>query len=388
MSFVPTKKFKAVHIHTDLKFISEVDKFEGNSFNNQIVVFHNGLNECFVSDKILYFSKTREGLRKALKVAESADLVVLYDLDFIKSRFALNLPSDQLIAWRFFGHELYKLKTDEYFSDLTKNARGNRKQQVLKKKLVSLLSSFRSAIRWSFFAKDEFNQAKKRIDFFLGLFQEEYTQLCGLGFELPPFVRFPIRSYCCDPNTSNKEKYIIIGNNRSPYNNHLDIINIIDSVKEHNNYIFYLLFNYGLEGDYSKKIREAVRFKSYFNVIEEFLPYDSFHGLYQKASAAVFNGFRQMAMTNIFIALTKGVKVYLNKKNIVTEWLRKEGFTVYYVDDLAGDLENHNILLSPEASKHNAEQFVKFIQSYTYEDFQRNLGSVMIKNSYELSEKF
>ena len=58
------------------------------------------------------------------------------------------------------------------------------------------------------------------------------------------------------------------------------------------------------------------------------------------------------------------------------EWLLKEGFKVYPVDDLNYDLQNHNIVLSSETSQHNADQFVRFIQSYTYEDFQKLNASI------------
>jgi hypothetical protein len=89
-----------------------------------------------------------------------------------------------------------------------------------------------------------------------------------------------------------------------------------------------------------------------------------------------------MAISNIFVALTKGVKVYLNRKNIVMQWLQREGFIVSPIDELAEDLENGNITLSPEDIMHNSEQFLKFIKSYAYNDFQKSLYNIIeVKNN-------
>ena len=94
-------------------------------------------------------------------------------------------------------------------------------------------------------------------------------------------------------------------------------------------------------------------------------------------SAAVFNAYRQMAMANIFTALQNGVKVYLNNKNITMQWLLNEGFIIYSIDDFAQDLENGNIVLTEDAAKQNSERLHKMVETYTFEDFQNKLVTLI-----------
>ena len=114
---------KAIHIHTDLKFISNTNRFEGNYFENVIVIIGNvnDYNGPF-KKSAWFFDKSLNSVHKIIKLCAEADLVVLYDLDYIKCKIALGLPTKMTIAWRFFGHELYARESQYYSTELTKQA--------------------------------------------------------------------------------------------------------------------------------------------------------------------------------------------------------------------------------------------------------------------------
>ncbi len=378
------------HIHTDLKFISGTARFEGKYFENQIIIIgdSNDYNGSY-KNNARWFNSSRESVLKIIEICTNADLVVLYDLDFIKCKIALGLPARTKIAWRFFGYELYNREAKLYSSTLTQQSLRLNKTQLIKKILPHIVNAIRSHLKWGFYPNANFAKAVNRINFFLGLSQEEYNYLLTRWPDLPAFVKLPVFLSDLSPEIISefylKEKSIIVGNSRSFLNNNLDVIDIIDSSEKHNQYQFVLLFNYGMESNYSYKIRDAVRGKKYYKVINDFMTLDKLDNLYQIASAAIFNVYRQMALGNIFIALRSGVKLYLSNKNIITQWLRKEGFIIYSIDDLAKDLDSDNISLSIDEAKYNAEQLRKMVKAYTTDDFQRTLYSLIKDNTIDLS---
>lgn len=375
---------KAIHIHTDHKFISNTNRFEGNYFENVIVIIGNVNDyEGPFKKSARLFDKSPKSVHKIIKLCAGADLVVLYDLDYMKCRIALGLPKKMPIAWRFFGHELYGRESQYYSTDLTKQAKLLNKVQK-KLTMMNIGNLIKARLNRGLFSRINFSEVVKRIDFFLCLSQEEYDHLLTRWPDLPVFLRFPISPYHDTVNEFFvKKKIIIIGNNRSYFNNHLDIIEVIEASEKRDQYQFVLLFNYGPETNYSNKVRNATSGKQYYKIIDNFMPLSEFKGLYKNVSAVVFNGYRQMAMANIFTAFQKGVKVYLNKKNITMQWLLNEGFIIYSIDDFAQDLENGNIILTEDAAKHNSEQLHKMTETYTFENFQNKFLTLIKKNQQD-----
>src|SRR5690606_10843771 len=113
---------------------------------------------------------------------------------------------------------------------------------------------------------------------------------------------------------SNKMEEIIVGNSKHVWNNHLDVFRIIKKSKRFDNYKFNLFFNYGVDNDYTEKVRNEANQNS-FVLIEDFLDIQEFSRVYNTATALVINSYRQHALGNIFTAILNGSKVYLNKKS-------------------------------------------------------------------------
>jgi hypothetical protein len=366
---------KAVHIHTDLKFIIETQKFEGQYFENQVVIINNQRSYSGpYKENAIFFNYAPQNVSRIVKLCEGADLVILYDLDIIKCQIALMLPEGLTIAWRFFGYELYKRNPTPYFSIATQNALALDRIQRLRKTLHSFITSVKMGLIWGYDSDSYFKEAISRIHIFLGVIREEYILLKDQLPELPVFVKIPMtHTNITESKSSIKEKLVIVGNNRSPYNNHLDIIDIIDASSANVHYQFIMLFNYGPEGNYSRCVRKSAKGKKYYNIVENFMPFNELCDLYQRASAAIFNGYRQMALGNIFLAISYKVKLYLNDENPVTHWLKNQGFEVYPIKYLADDLVNGNLCLTDETGNHNYDLLTKIQDSYKTEDFQKDL---------------
>jgi hypothetical protein len=375
---------KVIHIHSDLKFVFESQKFEGKYFENLIIIINNiqkyegPYKEC-----AHFFKYNPKTVNKIVKLCEGADLVILYDLDTIKTQIAIKLPPTIMIAWRFFGYELYRKDAKQYLSSITIKANQLNHLQNFKEAISKLYSQAITNFFWGNLEL-QFQQAVRRINIFLGTSLEEYNDLKVKWPELPNYVKLPFsRKYTSEGYIAgNKEKLVILGNNKSVYNNHLDIINIINVSSKQNQYKFVLIYNYGPESNYSSYVRASVKDKQNYCCIEKFMPYKQLFELYQRAGSAVFNGYRQMALGNIFLALGQGVKVYLNNRNIVMQWLQNEGFKVFPINELAFDLENDNTLLHARDAQHNFELLHKFQNSYNVGQFQQVISSLMDEKAF------
>lgn len=363
------------HIHTDLKFAVEVSYFLKHLFDNRYIILSNTKTvKCSISEYKTY-KNTYRGANQLLKDMADASYVVLYDLTPIKSYIANRLPNTVKIFWRFFGYELYRqpyLKKEIVFSkyDLPyiENPKKNSITLSLRKIVSRLIHAFDPD------PEKEFEKAKHRIDYFFCLAKEEYDYLSKFT-SLPPCIVIPRTGYLLDSKNATKNNTIIIGNNRSPYNNHLEVFHLISKIDKKilEKFNYTLLLNYGNQGNYLQQVIERYSNIATARIIDDFMPIEDFRTLYDSAAALVINGYRQMAMGNIMTALAKGVKVYLNPKNCMYSWALNEGFKVFDVNDLAVDIENDNIYLSEEDMAHNKTVYSGLADKYSVKEFSEKI---------------
>lgn len=376
------KKLKTVHIHTDYKFVQGSQRFFGKFFDNSLVIFiddvsYNGPYQ----DSAIYYNEN--DLDKVIEHCKGADLVVLYNLDVLKSQIAVELPNHVKIIWRFFGNEFYKRMKLEVLSEKSRSTLLQGQKWSFKESVKYILRPLYHKIKYGDKINNLFYRAMCRIDYMLVFSKKEYKYLSQYWEPLPECILLPIITgnfnYKCPKiDLRNKCNEIVLGNSRNIFNNHLDIIEMIESSTEKENYKFLLLFNYGSEGAYADAVRETVCGKKYFQLIEKYIPSNEFKSFYKNVSALIINGYRQMAMGSIFLALKNGVKIYLNRKNVMMDWLLGEGIQVFSVKNLASDLENGNIKLHDEIAYHNLEGLYKLYKNYTEEEFQEKIYNKVI----------
>ena len=366
-------KIKAVHIHTDLKFVRETRLFEGGHFENQIIII--GEKKTYdgaYADNIHFVSRSYPGLKKIIHICNRSGLVVLYDLDSIKSSIANSVHDHVKIAWRFFGYELYKRDKDKYISNSSITASANEKKENALKDLISRISWIKPV---NLLFDSSFKKAVSRIDYFLCMSRMEYGELLMDWPELPECIEI---SYWGEINAHQpellgkmKEPVIIIGNNKSIYNNHLDVMKELEMRTEASDYQFIVPFSYGAEGQYTKAVRSKVKEKSNCTLLEDFLPYSEYNAVIRRASALVINSYRQIGMETIFMALEGGVKLYLNQKNIIYNWLKSRGFEVFDVKSLMADLKSSNVRLSIPDIETNIRALQNMQETYPKTEFQK-----------------
>ena len=79
---------KVIHIHSDHKFIADSERYSGEFFDNEILILDtkNSSNKEY-HNKAQFFDPKLENLNEILAVVNTADAIVIYNLDFFKSPY-------------------------------------------------------------------------------------------------------------------------------------------------------------------------------------------------------------------------------------------------------------------------------------------------------------
>ncbi len=364
-------KIIVTQVHTDPKFIKSSERFYNSKFINQLIILgeNSGHNGTPSENNFFYFDYTIKSINSVINKCNQSDIVVLYDLNFIKCYIANRLNPSVKIIWRFFGVELYNKMPEYVYSPLTLSVLKKQHKGYLQNNIYKLLAKSKQLLKYQTIFEKEFKKALKRVNYFCGVSDMEYQFLKTKWTGLPQFLQWPLSHI--EPNTSNSSKnnQIILGNNRSAYNNHLDILETVAKYKLDDETSFLLLFNYGQNNDYSNKVREKARKIKNIKIIEDFLSREEFSKLYLTSSAFVMNGYRQMALGNIFEAIKCNVKIYLNEKNIIYDWLIKEGFKIFLINNILDDLNNNQINLTEQEATYNQNNLKTLAAKYSAVNF-------------------
>lgn len=340
---------KVIHIHKDHKFIEDSSKFEGDLFENQLIILDskNQYNKAY-HNKAFFFEQNESVIDQILQRVNQADILVIYNLDLFKSIIINKAKKDILIIWRFFGSELYARKLNLVLSD--------KSQSFVSKKLLRW--KIKLYLPFFFYAEKSFRKAMKRVDLMACIYEEEYKYLSMQWSYLPQFIQLPLvvfSSFVKDDsqNYYPKENKLVIGNSRSIYNNHLEILEIIETSNPLENIQIIMPFNYGAEQEYTESVRAKAKSLSNITILEDFLPPKEYGNFFNSVAAIVNNSYRQFALGNIFAAIESGVKIYLNTNSPTYSWLTKEGYIIFSIENLSEDLKNGNIKLTQNQAKHN-----------------------------------
>ena len=363
---------KIYHIHTDFKFLYDSQRFESELFENQLIFIGEKVeNNAAYHDSAIFYPNSEQSVPAILKVIEDADLVVLYDLCDFKKELLKKMPPQIKVAWRFFGYEYYGTRRDLMLTKKTLDIVENRKK--FKSAIFYKLNLFLKLRKRRYLDSKDLEVVKK-IDYILLFSNEEYLYLKKY-WNVPQLVLLNL-DFHFDETYYNKTDSLIIGNSRNIYNNHIDILDIIirGNFKK---YIFNFFLSYGAKGAYFENVTEIAQKEDNINLITDFLSKDNFEHIYTTSAALVINSHRQMALGNIFTAVKYGLKIYLNDKNAIKNWLTANGIMISSVSDLKKDLTENNIKLTYSEMISNIKNFNRISEVYTKEMFCSKINKLL-----------
>lgn len=352
---------KILHIHSDRKFIVDTfTSFNDPSIENTVIY----LGEPFQYDKPMVFMPfSRKNADRIASEAKQFDAVVFYSLRLEHAVICGKLDKGVTVLWRFFGGELYQLMGEELLS--TESKRYFKKAPV-----HHVLSVIKNTILYSSSAESAFKKAVKRSDFLMGLSDMEYDSLKKRFQDLPPFIQLPYYINAKDFELTSKQNIIILGHSRDFYGNHLEVLRGLDSSQQLDNYNYVMFFSYGVSSEeYNGAVLNMASSHTSVRVITDFLDREDYYNILNNASAMVINSYRQMGMGNVFQAFLRGIKVYLNEKNVMYGWLLKEGFEVFNLEHFYKDISNRHIQLSEEQAMKNVNAINNLAIKYSVASF-------------------
>lgn len=372
-------KHKLVHIHTDFKFLYETLRYKEDSFYNEIF-FIGDVDEMTINKlenlnfpyRIYSFSE----IDKIQETISEFDGIVFYSLDVIKIDILTKIDKNKKVFLRLFGYELYSQKLNKYISKNTLNlinpiTFSNKDFRKNLKKIIKRILGFEYRVN-----QEKQKALYSKIDAVLLVNKFEYEELSKY-FYLPRFIQVSlIKESPIKLDISTKNNSIIVGNSRNFWNNHLDVLKLIQKSKRFINYKFIVFFNYGDNNNYAQAVRKKAD-KNSFVFIENFLDINEFTEIYNCAAGLVVNSYRQHALGNIYSALLSGTKVYLNKKSSTFHSLKHDGFIISEVNELPKDLDCDNVKLTLEEYSHNVNCYNQVKNNYTNVSFIENIITVL-----------
>lgn len=372
---------KICHVLHDSKFIDHTfDLFQSKLFANKAVFL--GSEKSYRGkyvDSIYFAGYGKRGVNNFLKICSGYDVVIFHCLDYYKSMIANRLPKKLKKVWFFYGYEFYRMpeRLVNYYSSETKRSMNIGRCYRLLVWSFEVLRVFKYIVMFKPPPRVEFDRAVSGIDYFLCYDRQEYLNIkkhwkkFPVFIELSTFKQSESGKVTKGEGVSGATDQVVIGNSRTPLNNHLDVIDLFEKYLTFDGVSLLFPVSYGKKGKYYKRLMEKIG-SSQLNIeiLDDFLPYEAYAKKIVGAKAAVINSYRPMAKGNIFLHLKNGVKLYLSEKNPNYDWLKSLGFFVFSIEaDLKGDVAVGRLSLEPHQSENNRNIFNKLSDRDSVSDF-------------------
>lgn len=129
---------------------------------------------------------------------------------------------------------------------------------------------------------------------------------------------------------------ILIGNNASPTNNHIEAMKRIKKYVGENDKIYIILSYPKISIKYKKELLRTGKklFGKNFLPIEDFIPYNEYINFLNDIDIAVMNQNRQQGGSNIVNLIYMGKKVYLNTENTYYGDLKRMKVNIYSMKEI------------------------------------------------------
>jgi len=360
---------KIVHLHTDPKFFYDVSSYQNKLFENEIIVLGKDINVKNINIPVTIFDPINEDIEIIINFISNFDAVVIANLTPFNKKLVLKIPKKVKIFWRFFGYELYSTRLDLMLSDTSIKASKNDyglESTGIKKVVNSLWTKL------IFFLKSY--KYHRKIDYILLFSSEEYEFLNKHWSFIPKFLRLPLYNGL-EYKFLVKENNFILGNSRSIFNNHLNLIDIVK--KKDAGFNIKMFLSYGPEKNYYQNLSNEIAEIPYIDKITDFMTSQDFTNIYEKSSALVMNAYRQMALGNIFIAIQNNCKIYLSSKNPIKSWLEKNGLKIFSIEQFEEDYNDGNLFLTDEDARNNISKFNEIYANYNVDMFCKKINEIL-----------
>lgn len=351
-----------LHIGIDSPFIDIAYHIfeEVNPSNNEFIFIGEKRNFVYIKEtpvklisKKLYLSKNfAESLGKY-------DMIIFHYLDDLKLQIIPNIPFNVKIVWIGWGADYYDLITNhnkkKLFLPLTKSL-----YEKNSKKFNNIIKIIKIN---HFFNKTNKNEIVNQIDYFSPVLFEDYELIKKvLPHFKPKYIPWNYGSLEDDlikgfENYSISGNNILVGNNATYENNHLDAFEFLSRINTDKRMIISPL-SYGNPIYRDDIIKYGkIYWGDRFIPLVDFLPIEDYNKIIGSCSVVIMDHIRQQALGNIISMMYFGAKIFLNENSPVFHFFKKEGALIFSIEELESEMEKR---LNDSQIEHNRCVLLKY----------------------------
>lgn len=272
---------------------------------------------------------------------QSCDVLLVHFLTLSAARMIMAAPNHVKIVWSGWGADYYHLlpggESRLLGPDAHRIATKFDAQRIQKNPLLLARLVLRP-LRRLYNRHKLLQPAIKRVQYFSAPIPEDYDLLkkyCGNWFS-PQYIQLNYASVeTFASKVENIEKRnILVGNSASLTNNHIEVFRLLKKHDLTHRKVIVPL-SYG-DAQYRQVVLDAGHniLGESFQPLVDFMPLNEYNNLIASCSCAIMNQYRQQALGNIGSILQGGARLFLNKKNVTSEFLRARGAYINDIEEL------------------------------------------------------
>lgn len=321
--------------------------------------------------------------------AQDVAAIVMHCFTSIPVQYVHRIKNSIKVFWVAWGVDLYNvsaccppfIKLDNLYHSQTR--------KILNSSFSLIISNLKERAKATFNSR-HIRKAVRRINYFSGIIPEEYAFMTKLSYfkaEKFEYTYFRMNSNpFCEANIdvfNETGANILIGNNSSPTNNHIDIFEHISKFKLSERKI-YTPLSYSGTHTYKCSVIEygKDKFGDNFVPLIDFIPYNEYLSIINSCGVVILGCERQQAMGNVYSALWQGCKLFLSKTSLIYQFCINKGLTVFSIQDEFNE-DAISVRLDNTVIKKNREILLSYIGDIKNTKRIKAFYSLIYKNTYK-----
>lgn len=375
-----------LHVVHDEKFIDAAYRAfeEASPGNNEFAIFSKKQTLCYIKKTpVRFILQTAFLSRKFINSLKNYEMIVLHFLDEAKMQLLVRADKSVKFVWIGWGGDYYDLITGDATKLLKPKTLSLHRGCHLSASPLSLKSKIKGMIKRIIYKKIDKRQIVQRINFFAPVLYEDYELLVqALPDFAPRYLPWNYGTLEDDIIQGFRDHVvygngILVGNSASYENNHIDTFDNLSSFDLGSRQIICPL-SYGDQQYREIVIKAGVQqFGESFMPITDFMSIEDYVQLLSSCSTVIMGHLRQQALGNIVIMIYLGAKVFLDKRNPVYQFFRKEEAVVFALEQIGDEI---NTPLMKEQIEHNRMVLRKHWSRDVIRQKTTNLITVVIES--------
>lgn len=310
--------------------------------------------------------------------AKPYDALFIHNFLYMPLHYMWKIPSRIKVFWFSWGYDIYNTPQKCHYVDIPLL---HEKSEALYQEIQRNKGDIPNVIKFKRWIKHKlqnvfqykklyhnddigvYKNAVQRVDFYSGVFPEEYDLLK----DKPEFHAKRVEYGYTNPNDwsvgvnmdFSTGQNILVGNSADINNNHLDVLPFLQNAQIGARNIIVPL-SYGGSDFYVDRVTESYNKElgKSCMLLKDYMPREEYFDLLSSVGYAIFFQERQQAVGNIEAMIRKGVKIFFSETSINYKHYKEKG---YFVFSLQKDFLGNDIFtpLTEDQKLHNAKLLQK-----------------------------